>query len=483
MDRRGALKAGGLTLLGSAFLTRVDRVAAMQSGRPSLTEIVRGQATGASEKRLLRPPPAEDPRPAPATYDRLPLEWNKRTVARFKARLKERNVEAFMIRSPAHIIYLTGYWHTTTERPQAIYFNDRDTAPWYFYPILDRDLVRTWWFGGGRDYFDMPHTSGAAPHEGIVHEGPRLDLFRFMLEGVREHGVQGKRIGIDRELSQSEARTAAEVLPQVEWVGVTDILDEMMQVKTPEELALWSRSYVYFDRAHGFARDYILTHGTDVTDYEVAQATSLWINDLLFSELDLGNGRAHHGVASAVRLMVRAGPVTAYPHPNQPYFNRIGRNMTLQIQGAASIGGYGGENHRSFIIADRQGRFDPHMRRLWEAGQVADQMQVDLTKEGVVASSIAKVVHDYQVRQGLTKYMYQRPAHGVSGQGHQAPFIALGDDTVLKQNMCFAQHAGGFFDTERGVGISSGDTIVVGKEKSYLMSRVPHDKEWCWIRL
>ena len=79
-------------------------------------------------------------------------------------------------------------------------------------------------------------------------------------------------------------------------------------MKTPEELALWRRAYVYFDRAHAFARDYILTHGTDVTDYEVGQATTTWINDILYSELKLENGRLHHGVASAVGIGCRVGP-------------------------------------------------------------------------------------------------------------------------------------------------------------------------------
>jgi len=35
LNRRGWMKAGGLTLLGSGFLSRVDRVAAMQAPAPS----------------------------------------------------------------------------------------------------------------------------------------------------------------------------------------------------------------------------------------------------------------------------------------------------------------------------------------------------------------------------------------------------------------------------------------------------------------
>ena len=48
----------------------------------------------------------------------------------------------------------------------------------------------------------------------------------------------------------------------------------------------------------------------------------------------------------------RAGRVTGYPHPNQPYYNPIGRGMALQVAGISSIGGYGHENYRPFIIAD-----------------------------------------------------------------------------------------------------------------------------------
>ena len=57
-----------------------------------------------------------------------------------------------------------------------------------------------------------------------------------------------------------------------------------------------------------------------------------------------------------MELGVRAGPVSAYPQANQPYFTRIGRGMALQVSGGASIGGYDGENYRMYIIADKAAR-------------------------------------------------------------------------------------------------------------------------------
>ncbi|MCH7704878.1 MAG: aminopeptidase P family N-terminal domain-containing protein, partial [Planctomycetes bacterium] len=163
-------------------------------------------------------------------------------------------MQAFLVRKPLNIIYLTGYWHTTTERPQAVFMNDNDQDPWFFYPGLDRDIVRSWWFGGGRMYFDFHHAEGAFPDQKVVQQGKKVDLFKFMLEGLKEHGIKGKRVGLDGELYPSEIAKAKKILPDIEWVDVSETLMEMRMVKTPEELALWRRAYVYFDRAHGFAR-------------------------------------------------------------------------------------------------------------------------------------------------------------------------------------------------------------------------------------
>ncbi|HEY7617960.1 MAG TPA: aminopeptidase P family N-terminal domain-containing protein, partial [Terriglobales bacterium] len=366
--RRSFARNSSLGLLTTNLLSPLGHAATTSAGS-SLFKRLQDTATGTSERLLLKAQPGEEGPPEPATEDRLTLDWNKRTVQRFKQKLAEQGVQAFLVRNPLNTTYLTGYWHTTTERPEATFMNKDDVDPWFFYPSLDRDLVRSWWFGSGTTYFDFLHAEGAFPHEGKVVQGKTVDLFRFMLEGIKDHGIQGTKIGIDGELYPSESAKAREVLPGIEWVNVDQTLLDMRIVKTPEELALWRRAYVYFDRAHAFARDYILTHGTDVTDYEVAAATELWINHQLYSDLKLADGAPHRGVKSGVEIGVRAGPVTAYPHPNQPYFNRIGRGMALQVSGGASIGGYGGENYRMYIIADKAGEFDPHMRKLWEVSQ------------------------------------------------------------------------------------------------------------------
>lgn len=482
--RRDLLKGGTVALFGSGFFSRMDRVDGMQTQGTgaSLTDILKSHASGKSEALLVAPRAGAEGPPEAAKYDRLSLDWNKQTVARFKAKLAEQDIHAFLLRDQLNIIYLTGYWHTKTERPQAVFMNQDDTDPWYLYPGLDRDLVKGWWYGGGWLYFDLKHAEGGFPELGKVVEGKPVDLWEMMLHGVNAKGVQGKKIGIDGKFYPDDLKKAKKILSGVKWVDVGDMLQEMREVKTPEELALTRRAYVYFDRAHAFARDYVLTYGTDVTDYEVGMAATLWINSVLYGDLDLANGAPHHGVASEVEVDCRVGPLCAYPHPNQPRFNRIQRNMPMQIEGDAHVGGHGGENYRMFIIADNAGHFDPHMQKLWEVSQHTCDMQVEMQKEGVACSNIAFEIHKYQVAQGMQDYIYHRPAHGEGSEGHQPPYLALGDDTVLKRGMTFSEEPG-LYDQKAGVGFNWSDCVVTGEKSGYRMSCVPYTKEWCWIKI
>ena len=103
-------------------------------------------------------------------------------------------------------------------------------------------------------------------------------------------------------------------------------------------------------------------------------------------------------------------------------------------------------------------------------------------REGRTCSSVAYEIHKYQVEQGVQKYVYHRPAHGAGVEGHQPPYLALGDYTMLRKNMCFSEEPG-LYDPENRVGFNWSNTIVVGVNSGYRMSFVPYSQEWCWLTL
>lgn len=487
-NRRKLMKYAAAGLVSTALVGRMEKVAAMQSSiSPTSPNTVTGKLKADYKKNseallLPRAYGGQDQPPQPATFDMLSTDWHRRQMNLLFSMAAERGVQAVLLRAPVNVQYFTGYWYRSTERPQVAFMNKDDAAPWYFHPVIDNQLVRAGWFGGEKVYFDFPHTPGGFPNEGKVVTGPPVDIFEFMLEGVRDKGVQGGKIGFDGELYPSEMAKFKKIMPNVEVVNVADLISQIRITKTPEELALWSRSYIYNDRVHAFARDYLLTYGTDVTDLEMQTAANLWISDLLYSELDLAGGLMNHGVGSETLVWVRSGRVNAYPHPNQPYYSRIQRNQPLQVTVDVMVGNCGGENYRMFQVADSAGKFDAHGTRLWEVSQHCCDIQRDMQKEGAVCGDIAYAIHKYQVDQGMQKYIYHRPGHGEASEGHYPPYIALGDRTVLKQGSIFSEEPG-LYDPDGGVGYNWSDNIVTGKNTGYRMSFVPYSKEWSFVKL
>lgn len=480
-SRRQLLSKGAIAAFGAGFVGRVEAVAATQSRTQSMESLLNSQSSGPSAKMLLTPPAGEDAPPTPATYDRLPLSWYKAKVQVFKSKLAERGIEAFLLRNALNVSYLIGYFHVETERPQATFMNKDDENPWYLYPGLDRDIVKSWWWGDGLAYYDYPDHKGVYPWEGKVAPGPTNDIFLYTLEGIKKHGLQGKKLAIDGELYPSDLAKVQKVFPGVEVVNIMPELLEMRELKSPEELALWRRAYVYYDKGHAFARDYILKHGTDIYDMEVAAATTMYASMILYKDLDLRGGEANYGVGASMHYSCRAGAVTSYPHPNQPYFNKIQKNQPIQISGGCRVGGFGGEGYRMFITADSAGKFDPHMSKLWEVSQHSCDMQVDLQKEGAACNEVASKILEYQVKEACEKYIYHRPGHGLGTEGHQPPYLSLGDNTILKKTMCFSEEPG-LYDSEKKVGFNWSDTVVTGAKSGYRMSMVPYTKDYLWIK-
>ena len=98
-----------------------------------------------------------------------------------------------------NIIYFTGLFFTTTERPFSVFLPADRLASIWFNPGLDRDLVKTWWATESDYYFDFQHAEGGFPNEGKVQQGEQVDLFEWVLKGLKKRGYDGKRIATDKD--------------------------------------------------------------------------------------------------------------------------------------------------------------------------------------------------------------------------------------------------------------------------------------------
>ena len=421
------------------------------------------------------------PTPAPVGYDRLPLDWYKATTQRLKDRLKPEGVDAIVLQRDVNAVYFSGSFRGSGERTTWLMFltDEVDTAYW-FSPGIDRDLITSWWCTENEYYFCYPHAADGFPNKGKVTTGPAVDLFEWMLTGLQKYELEGKTIGIDITLTPAQQATARRVLPETKFVNISAHCLHMQIRKTPEEIALSQRAYRYFDKIHAFSRDYILEHGTDTTDFEIGETLRTYGINLMMNDI-VRDGRPHSAVGILVTSeYVRAGKATGYPHPNQFFHAPVEKGQSVYVNTDIKIGGCGGEGYRNYLIAP----WTQHQDKLWQVVAESAQIMVEETKPGALCQDVARAVHEHQVKQGMQEYIYHRPGHG-TGQnfiGHQPPFLALGDESVIEEGMMFSVEPG-LMDPSQGVGINPSDNLLVTKDGSVLMTRIPFSKEWSYLTL
>lgn len=459
--RRDFIKSSGAAAIGAAL-------ACSGGSESSLAP------SGNSAAMLVKNPD----HPEPAVFDRLPLEWHQAAVKRLQEKLGERGIDGILIQDRWNIIYFTGLFHTTTERPFSCFIPTDEMAVYWFHPGLDTELVRSWWNTGADYYYDYYHTEGGYPDKGNVVMGPPVDLLEWTLKGLEKRGFGDKKIGLSTPPTVAAFKRMNEILPRAAFENVDDICIGMRRVKTPEEIALAQRAMNYFSKIHVFARDYILEHGTDLNDFQVKMAAMEYGTDLVMKDIKR-DGHPHSAVGIEVKIGCRSGVGNAYPHPNQFHHNRIKKGQPLQVAGAVKLGGCDGELYCPYQVAP----WPPEWEEVWEVMAEGSMMQIEMSKAGVRCQEIAKAVHDMQVKRGMQKYLYQRVAHGEGMEGHQEPWIALGDETVLEEGMTFSMEPG-LFNREGGYGYNPSDNILVTKDKGVAMGSVPNlTKEWALLKL
>jgi Xaa-Pro aminopeptidase len=470
----GSVSVAGGALGGSLLAGTVSAAGATSTAGAAPAGAATPSAGGGASAALLKPDPAH---PKPALVDRLDEAWHRGAIRRLQGRLREEGIDGVLLSDRWNIIYFTGLWFTSTERPFSLFIPAQGTDLVWFHPGLDRDLVASWWIPEKESYFDFQHGEGAFPDRGTVQMGATVDLTRWMLKGLRRRGLAGKTLGVDGPITTDLLAAAGDILPQTTLKKAGGLCEKLRMVKTAEEIALAQRAMNYFSRIHAWARDYILEHGTDATDFEVQSATGRYGVDLIMKDIKR-DGRPHTAVGIGVDIWVRTGIGTAYPHPNQFHHNRIRKGDSLQVSGVVTIGGHGGELYRAYQIAP----YDPFREKVWEVHTESCRIQQEASAAGVTCSYVARQVHAYQVRNGMAKYIYHRPAHGEGSEGHQPPYIALGDHTMLEAGMTFSNEPG-LYVPEQGFGYNHSDNVLVTAERGIAMGSLPLSKEWCFLRL
>jgi len=377
--------------------------------------------------------------------DRLHPDWYRRKISQVQEEMAKRKLDAIVLLSATNVIYTTGYFHLSTERPLAALI-PKSGDPALFVPDLESDQVKLWWVKDYEAYFDFP--------------GP-VNRVRWIFERVAKRGLDHGHIGIE-EAKPSRLKEIKLGAPNAHIVEADDMIEHMRWVKDDDEINVMRRAMVFADYTVQAAREFVQKNGS-VTEDQILKASADAVADKMSAELKDVVGVE---IEPPFGGLVPFGKRSAFPHA-VPSKDQLKKGDALILSYGAKVGGYNVECERSFSV----GQPSDYAKRLYDAMLAAHDTAATSLKEGAIAEDVDKSSLDQIRKAGFEKFLRHRTGHGIGLEGHESPWIAEGDKTVLKEGMTFSCEPG-VYDPDWG-GFRHSDSVIVRKDKGEILNSYP----------
>jgi Xaa-Pro aminopeptidase len=115
------------------------------------------------------------------------------------------------------------------------------------------------------------------------------------------------------------------------------------------------------------------------------------------------------------------------------------------------------------------------MHFLFDHMVAAQDVAFEALRPGVTCADVDGAVLRYFEEHGLLQYWRQHVGHAIGLRNHEAPFLDVGDHTVVQPGMVFTIEPG-LYDPEGG-GFRHSDTVAVTEDGIELLTDYPRDLE------
>ncbi len=327
-------------------------------------------------------------------------------VTQIQAALDGEGLDGLLLLDVYNVIYASGFFHTPSERPMGMLIRQHGD-PVLLVPLLEQENASSSWIGDIRTYFEYPGEEHAV--EWMIRES-----------GCQRLGIDRLPQDLDRPLPTSAVRSR--------------LVDRLRWVKDADEIALVEQAARYADYCLEQVRDHapaiIRDGGTELDILTMCLANTR-------AKMQAEVGEIFNLYGGSVVGTVHSGERAALPH-GSPLHRVPLRGETLIAGIGAKVGGYHAESGATFIISDAT---DDQLRCL-RAAHECDAAGVTALRVGNTCAQVNTAALDVLHRYGLSDAIRHRIGHGMGLQGHEAPWLAPGDETLLVPNMVFSNEPG-----------------------------------------
>ena len=372
---------------------------------------------------------------------------------RVRDELDRRRFAGLCLFSPTQIFYLTGFAFIQTERPMGLVF-PRTGRSVLVVPQLEEEHARLLAQVDAVEVY--PEYPGRTP-----------PLRRFA-EICADLGLASGALGADSDGYGGgygyRGPALSELLPQAQVVPARDLIEEMIAIKSPEEVALIRESARWGARAHTLLEQYTRpgVNETEASGRASLDATREMIRGLGPSYRPLS--WTYSGAYAGYRGQI--GKDSAIPHSLTR--NAVIRAGDVLVTGAgADVGGYSSELERTMIV----GAPDDRQRRHFDLMLGAQQTAFDALRPGSRCCDVDRAVTAYFESHGLLPHWRHHTGHALGLGVHEAPFLDIGDETLIRPGMVFSVEPGIYVSGYAGFRHS--DTVLVTEDGIDLITQHP----------
>jgi Xaa-Pro dipeptidase len=247
---------------------------------------------------------------------------------------------------------------------------------------------------------------------------------------------------------------------------LSEAIEAMLVRKSAAEIALIRESARWCEHAHRLLQEYSVPGATEA---EASLRAGHEATLAMLAELgDVGMQASSDGVSAGYRGQI--GLRSSWAHA-------VAHNIELKVgdvlvtETSAPICGYNAELERAMII----GPPTDEMRRLFDHTVAAQQVAFDALRPGVTCADVDGAVMRYFEDNDLLPYWRQHVGHAIGLRNHEAPFLDLGDRTVVEPGMVFTIEPG-LYDAALG-GFRHSDTVAVTEDGIDILTDYPRDIE------
>jgi len=253
-----------------------------------------------------------------------------------------------------------------------------------------------------------------------------------------------------------------------EVVPAAPALERLMARKSEAEIELVRESARWCEHAHRLLQEYTRPGVTEAqAGLRAGYEASLAMLDALGPSYD-GGLSSTDGASAGYRGQIGARSAWAHAIAHNIEFSP---GDVLVSETAAPVWGYNAELERGMVV----GPPTDEMRRHFDHMCAAQQVAFAALRPGVMCADVDRAVLGYFEEHGILDTWSQHTGHAIGLRNHEAPFLDVGDETVVEPGMVFTIEPGVYVD--RLGGFRHSDTVVVRTDGIEILTDYPSDIE------